>query len=48
MTPVFFNKSAYSLVSGQVSSDFNVSMDTGAEIRCEKTTFKFDEALTGP
>ena len=43
MTPVFFNKSAYSLVSGQVSSDFNLSMDTGAEIKCEKTTFKFDE-----
>ena len=43
MTPVFFNKSAYSLVSGQVSSDFNLSMDTGAEIKCEKTTFMFDE-----
>ena len=43
MTPVFFNKSAYSLVSGQVSSDFNLSMDTGAEIKCEKTTFTFDE-----
>lgn len=43
MTPVFFDKSAYSLVSGQVSSEFNLSMDTGAEYKCEKTTFKFDE-----
>ena len=43
MTPVFFDVSAYSLVSGQVSSDFNLSMDTGAEFKCEKTTFKFDE-----
>ena len=43
MTPVFFDKSAYSLVSGQVSSEFNLSMDTGAEYKCEKTTFRFDE-----
>ncbi len=42
MLPVFFNKSAYSLVSGQVSAEYDLVMDSGENFECEKSSFDFD------
>ena len=51
MLPVFFNEAVFSMVSAQVSSDFDINMDTGESYKCEKSTFKFkdvdQEALAG-
>lgn len=41
MLPVFFNEPVYSMVSAKVSSDFNIIMDTGDSLACEKKDFKF-------
>ncbi|WP_298772341.1 hypothetical protein [uncultured Fibrobacter sp.] len=41
MLPVFFNKTAYSLESGMLKSDYSkLVMDTGDEYSCKKSTFK--------
>ena len=51
MLPVFFDQSVYSLVSAQVSTDFDLNMDTGDSYKCEKSSIKYKdidkEALTG-
>jgi hypothetical protein len=43
MLPVFFNEPVYSMVSAKVSSDFNIIMDTGDSLACEKKDFKFTD-----
>lgn len=43
MTPVFFDKTPYALVSAQVKASFDLVMDTGAEFKCKKSTFEYDE-----
>lgn len=51
MLPVFFNQPVYSMVSGMVSTDFDIRMDTGDSLKCEKETIKYKdidfEAIAG-
>ena len=51
MLPVFFNAPVFSMISAMVGTDFNIRMDTGDSLKCEKSTIKYKdidaEAIAG-